>query len=65
MRIGGLGISEATKWGKTPEIQRAADKTTQNAMTDGFVEQIKEIARKTQKKASVWTRNIFSFEMLV
>lgn len=50
MRIGGLGISEATKWGKTPEIQRAADKTTQNAMTDGFVEQIKEIARKDAEK---------------
>ena len=50
MRIGGLGISEATKWGETPEIQRAADKTAQNAMTDGFVERIKEMAKKDAQK---------------
>ena len=50
MRIGGLGISEATKWGETPEIQRAANKTAQNAMTDGFVGQIKEMAKKDAQK---------------
>lgn len=50
MRIGGLGISEAAKWGETPEIQRAANKTAQNAMTDGFVEQIKEMAKKDAEK---------------
>lgn len=46
MRIGGLGISEATKWGETPEIQGAASKTAQNAMTDSFVGQIGEMAQK-------------------
>ena len=50
MRIGGLGISEAAKWGETPEIQRAANKTAQNAMTDGFVGQIKEMAKKDAQK---------------
>ena len=50
MRIGGLGISEATKWGETPEIQRAANKTAPNAMTDGFVGQIKEMAKKDAQK---------------
>ena len=50
MRIGGLGISEAAKWGETPKIQRAANKTAQNAMTDGFVGQIKEMAKKDAQK---------------
>ena len=50
MRIGGLGISEATKWGETPEIQRTANKTAQNAMTDGFVGQNKEMAKKDAQK---------------
>ena len=50
MKIGGLRISEAAKWGETPEIQRAANKTAQNAMTDGFVEQIKEMAKKVAEK---------------
>ena len=50
MRIGGLGISEAAKWGETPEIQRAANKTARNAMTDGFVGQIKEMAKKDAQK---------------
>ena len=46
MRIGGLGISEAAKWGETPEIQRSAQKTAEKAMTDGFVSQIQEMAKK-------------------
>ena len=50
MQIGGLRISEAAKWGETPEIQRAANKTAQNAMTDGFVGQIKEMAKKDAQK---------------
>ncbi|OUO37602.1 hypothetical protein [Flavonifractor sp. An306] len=50
MQIGGLGISEAAKWGETPKIQRAANKAAQNAMTDGFVEQIKEMAKKDAEK---------------
>lgn len=37
MRIGGLGISETIKLGETAKIKKAASKTSQNAMTDGFV----------------------------
>lgn len=52
MRIGVStgGYNEAVKWGETPEIQRAANKTAQNAMTDGFIEQIKEMAKKDAQK---------------
>lgn len=56
MRIGGLGISEATKWGETPEIQGAASKIAQNAMTDSFVGQIGEMAPKTPKKTFICLR---------
>lgn len=50
MQIGGLGISEPTKKGKAPEIQRTAKQSVRKAMTDGFVEQIKEMAKKDAEK---------------
>ena len=50
MQIAGLGFSEAAKWGETPEIQRSAQKTAEKAMTDGFVSQIQEMAKKDAQK---------------
>lgn len=44
------GYNGAVKWGETPEIQMSAKKKAQKAMTDGFVEQIKEIAAKDAQK---------------
>lgn len=40
---------EAAKWGETPEIQKKAQATADKAMTDGFVAQIKEWAKKDAK----------------
>lgn len=37
---------EAAKWGKTPLIQKKAAEATKNAMTDDFIEKLKELARK-------------------
>ena len=49
MRIGGLGISEATKWGETPKIQMSAQKKAENAMTDSYISGIQEQAKKDAK----------------
>ncbi|MBM6888622.1 hypothetical protein H6B69_22985, partial [Pseudoflavonifractor phocaeensis] len=46
MRIGGLGINKATQQSNTSEIQKSAKKTVQKAMTDGYIEQIKEMAKR-------------------
>ena len=46
MQIGGLGTNSTATLGGTSQIQKSAKKTVENAMTDGFVEQIKEMARK-------------------
>ena len=43
-------LSEAAKWGETPEIQSAAQKTAEKAMTDGFVSQVQEMAKKGAQK---------------
>ena len=45
MQIGGLGTNSTATLGGTSQIQKSAKKTVENAMTDGFVEQIKEMAR--------------------
>lgn len=52
MKIDYLSSSyrEAVKWGETPEIQKKAQKTASDAMTDGFVERIKEYAKKDAKQ---------------
>ena len=46
MQIGGLGTNSTATLGGTSQIQKSAKKTVENAMTDRFVEQIKEMARK-------------------
>ena len=44
------GFSEAAKWGETPQIQKKAGVTAKKAMTDSFVEQLKEYAKKDAQK---------------
>ena len=49
MQIGGLRISEAAKWGETPQIQMSAQKQAENAMTDRYILGIQEQAKKDAK----------------
>ena len=49
MHIGGLRISEAAKWGETPQIQMSAQKQAENAMTDRYILGIQEQAKKDAK----------------
>ena len=63
MRIGGLGISEAAKWGETPEIQRSAQKTAEKAMTDGFVSQIQEMAKKDAQKGVYMSEDFVQYRL--
>ena len=63
MRIGGLGISEAAKWGETPEIQRSAQKTAEKAMTDGFVSQIQEMAKKDAQKGIYMSDDFVQYQL--
>jgi len=42
--------SEAAKWGRTPEIQKKAAATAKSAMTDGYIEQVKAMARRDAQK---------------
>lgn len=38
------------KWGQGPKIQKAEKRTAENAMTDGFVERIKEYAKEDARQ---------------
>ena len=47
MRIGGINSPlEATRFGETPKIQKKAVEASKNAMTDSYIEHLKEYARK-------------------
>ena len=48
--FGNSKANEAAKWGETPQIQKKAGVAAQNAMTDSFVEQLKEYAKKDAQK---------------
>lgn len=51
MRIGGINSPlEATRFGETPKIQKKAVEASKNAMTDSYIEQLKEYARKDAQK---------------
>ena len=54
MRIGGINSPlEATRFGETPKIQKKAVEASKNAMTDDFVEKLKELARRGCSKRGV------------
>ena len=63
MQIAGLGFSEAAKWGETPEIQRSAQKTAEKAMTDGFVSQIQEMAKKDAQKGIYMSEDFVQYRL--
>lgn len=51
MQISGVNNPlEAAKWGKTPLIQKKAAAASKNAMTDEFVEKLREQARKDARQ---------------
>lgn len=61
MQIGGSGPKEAAKWGETPEIQRTAQKTAEKAMTDAFVSQIQEMAKKDAEKGLYMSKEFVQY----
>lgn len=51
MQISGVNsLREAARWGETPIIKKKAVAASQNAMTDDFVENLQELARKDAQK---------------
>ena len=63
MKIGSsVGTCEAAKWGKTPQIQRKASETVKNAMTDSYVEQLKEYAKNDAQKGIYMDKEAIQFQ---
>lgn len=51
MQISGVNsLREAARWGETPIIKKKAVAASQNAMTDDFVKNLQELARKDAQK---------------
>ena len=61
-RFGNSKASEATKWGETPQIQQKANVTAKNAMTDSYVEQLKEYAKKDAQKGIYMDKEAIQFQ---
>lgn len=45
-----VSYAEAAKWGHTPEIQKKADATVKEAMTDRYVKRVQTLAREDAQK---------------
>ena len=54
--------SEAAKWGKTPQIQQKANVTAKNAMTNSYVAQLKEYARRDAQKGVYMDKEAIQFQ---
>ncbi len=50
MNVSLFSPSYEAKWGRSPKIQKKAEKTAREAMTEGFQEQIKAHAQRDAKK---------------
>ncbi len=61
MRLNGLSITEAAKWGKTPTIQKKADQTVKKVMTDEFVARLEEHAKR-DAKAGIYMSDVCAQE---
>lgn len=61
-RFGNSKASESTKWGETPQIQQKANVTAKNAMTDSYVEQLKEYAKKDAQKGIYMDKEAIQFQ---
>ena len=63
MRIGGINSPlEATRFGETPKIQKKAVEASKNAMTDSYIEQLKEYARKDAQKGIYMDKEAIQFQ---
>ena len=63
MQISGVNNPlEAAKWGKTPLIQKKAVEASQNALTDEYVEKLKEQARKDAKAGAGMSQEAIQLE---
>ena len=51
------------KWGQGPEIQKAEKRTAESAMTDGFVEKIKEYAKQDAKQGIYMSKGFIQFRL--
>lgn len=56
------GSREAVKWGETPKIQQKANVTAKNAMTDSYVEQLKEYAKRDAQKGIYMDKEAIQFQ---
>ncbi len=61
-RFGNSKASEAAKWGETPQIQQKAAVTAKNAMTDSYVEQLKEYAKRDAQKGVYMDKEAIQFQ---
>ncbi len=51
------------KWGQSPKIQKAEKRTAESAMTDGFVEKIKEYAKQDAKQGVYMSKGFIQFRL--
>ena len=51
------------KWGQGPKIQKAKKRTAESAMTDGFVEKIKEYAKQDAKQGIYMSKGFIQFRL--
>ena len=51
------------KWGQGPKIQKAEKRTAESAMTDGFVEKIKEYAKQDAKQGVYMSKGFIQFRL--
>lgn len=50
-------------WGQSPKTQKAEKRTAESAMTDGFVEKIKEYAKEDAKKGVYMSKGFIQFRL--
>ena len=51
------------KWGQGSKIQKAEKRTAESAMTDGFVEKIKEYAKQDAKQGVYMSKGFIQFRL--
>ena len=60
-----LSNSTATsvKWGQSAKTQKAGKRTAESAMTDGFIERIKEYAKEDAKQGVYMSKGFTQFHL--
>ena len=57
------GTGTQVKWGQGSKVQKAGKKTAESAMTDGFVEKIKEYAKQDAKQGVYMSKGFIQFRL--